>query len=83
MQPWNAGNAAADLIRARFKHHTQPELLFSLFGHGFMVDAVDMVVAPEAATATAAMNLEKSDATISSATKLSKTCCNLRLSHTV
>ena len=62
VQPWNAGNTAADLIRARFKHHMQPELLFSLFGHGFMVDVVDMVVAPEAATATAAVNLERSGA---------------------
>ena len=62
VQPWNAGNAAADLIRARFKLHTQPELLFSLFGHGFMVDPVDLAVAPEAAIAATAVNGEKGDA---------------------
>ena len=61
IQPWNTGNAAADLIRARFKPHTQPELLFSLFGHGFMVDPVDLVAAPEAATAATAVNGERSD----------------------
>ena len=62
VQPWNTGNAAADLIRARFKLHMQPELLFSLFGHGFMVDPADLVVAPEAATAATAVNGEKNDA---------------------
>ena len=62
VQPWNAGNAAADLIRARFKHHMQPELLFSLFGHGFMVDPGDVAVAPEAATAATAEGVERSDA---------------------
>ena len=35
VQPWNDGNAASQIIRERFKAHLNPELLFSLFGHGF------------------------------------------------
>ena len=54
VQPWNTDNAASDIIRARFKEHMQPELLFSLFGHGFLVDAgtVEAAVIPEVAVAT-------------------------------
>ena len=51
VQPWNTDNAASDIIRARFKDHMQPELLFSLFGHGFLVDPPELALAPEAAAA--------------------------------
>ena len=54
VQPWNTDNTASDIIRARFKDQMQPELLFNLFGHGILVDTVDLdaVAVPEAATAT-------------------------------
>ena len=51
VQQWNTDNAASDIIRARFKDHMQPELLFSLFGHGFLVDPPELALAPEAAAA--------------------------------
>ena len=53
-QPWNTDNAASSIIRARLKDHTQPELLFSLFGHGFLVDSPELALAPGAAVAVAA-----------------------------
>ena len=53
VQPWNTDNAASDIIRARFKDHMQPELLFSLFGHGFLLDPPELALAPEAAAAVA------------------------------
>ena len=37
VQAWNDGNTASEIIRQRFKAHLKPELLFSLFGHGFLV----------------------------------------------
>ena len=36
-QAWNDGNTASEIIRQRFNAHLKPELLFSLFGHGFLV----------------------------------------------
>ena len=38
IQPWNDGNAASQIIRERFQARLNPELLFSLFGHGFIVN---------------------------------------------
>ncbi|CAE7231546.1 unnamed protein product [Symbiodinium sp. CCMP2592] len=38
VQAWNDGNTASDIIKQRFKEHLKPELLFSLFGHGFLVE---------------------------------------------
>ena len=37
VQAWNDGNTASEIIRQRFKAHLKPELLFSLFGHGFLI----------------------------------------------
>ena len=53
VQAWNTDNAASSVIRARFKDHMQPELLFSLFGHGFLVDSPELAVASGAAVAVA------------------------------
>ena len=51
VQPWNTENAASDTFRARFKDHMQPELFLSLLGRAFLVDATELVMAPEAAAA--------------------------------